>query len=94
MSRIFEFASACEFFHRQAPPSAAFQPVGAPAYSPCLGIEPQTPVALVSPQDAVVMRAMNRIGGVPPVCHLDADGRRPRSRMYEEERGTRPEYVL
>ena len=93
MSQVLDFAVACEFFHREAPPSAAFQPVGAPAYSVCLGMAPQTPVAPVSPQDALVMRAAARIGGVPPVCHLDADGRRPLHLLWQEERGTRPDYA-
>lgn len=93
MSQVLEFAVACEFFHREAPPSAALQPVGAPAYSVCLGMAPQTPVAPVSPQDALVMRAAARIGGVPPVCHLDADGSRPLHLLWQEERGTRPDYA-
>lgn len=93
MSRVIDFAIACEFFHREAPSKAAFQPVGAPAYAACLGLAPQTPVARVSPQDALVMRAMDRIGGVPPVCHLGADGQRPLHMLWQEERGTRPDYA-
>jgi hypothetical protein len=93
MSRVLEFANACEFFHKEAPPAAAFQPVGAPRYSALLGLAPQTPVARVSPQDALVMRAMDRVGGVPPVCHLDADGRRPLHLLWQEGRGTRPDYA-
>jgi len=93
MSRVIDFAIACEFFHREASPRAAFQPVGAPTYSACLGLAPQTPVARVSPQDALVMRAMDRVGGVPPVCHLGADGRRPLHLLWQEERGTRPDHA-
>jgi hypothetical protein len=90
---VWAFANACEFFHKEAPPAAAFQPVGAPRYSACLGLAPQTPVACVSPQDALVMRAMDRVGGVPPVCHLGLDGRRPLHLLWQEGRGTRPDYA-
>lgn len=93
MIDVFSFAAACEFFHREAPASAAFQPVGAPRYSRFLGVNPQTPVARVSPQDALVMRAAARIGGVPPVCHLGPDGSRPLHLLWQEGRGTRPDYA-
>jgi hypothetical protein len=93
MSLTFTFISACEL-HRPAPSTAAFQPVNRPQYSAIFGTAPHTPVARVSPQDAVILRAQNRIGGVPPVCHLDRKGQRPLCRLSEESNGTRPEYTL
>ena len=80
-------------FHKEAPLTACFQPVGTPECSAVFGRYPSTPVAWVSPQDAVVLRAQNRIGGVPPVCHLASDGTRPLHRLYDEVLGTRPEYT-
>lgn len=79
--------------HRDAPATAAFQPVGAPQCSAVFKQFPHTPVAFVSPQDALILRAQNRIGGVAPVCHLSADGSRPHHRLFEEQFGTRPEYT-
>ena len=79
--------------HREAPATAAFQPVDVPKCSAVFGQFPHTPVALVTPQDAVILRAQNRIGGVPPVCHLAADGSRPLHRIHDEPLGTRPEYT-
>lgn len=90
---ILTFISACEL-HRDAPATAAFQPVDRPQCSAIFGTAPHTPVARVTPQDAVILRAQNRIGGVPPVCHLDHNGQRPLSRLSEESNGTRPEYTL
>lgn len=86
------FTSALAF-HREAPSTAAFQPVDVPKCCPIFGQYPHTPVALVTPQDALILRAQNRIGGVPPVCHLAADGTRPLHRLYDEAHGTRPEYT-
>ena len=87
------FISACTL-HRDAPTSAAFQPVDRVQCSTVFGVAPHTPVALVSAQDALILRAQNRIGGVPPVCHLDHRGQRPISRLGDEINGTRPEYTL
>jgi hypothetical protein len=86
------FTSALAF-HKEAPSTAAFQPVDVPKCSAVFGHYPHTPVAWVTPQDAVILRAQNRIGGVPPVCHLAADGSRPLHRLYDEPMGTRPEYT-
>ena len=90
---ITTFISACTL-HRDAPASAAFQPVDRPQCSTVFGIAPHTPVARVTAQDALILRAQNRFGGVPPVCHLDHKGQRPISRLGDEINGTRPEYIL
>lgn len=86
------FTSALAF-HKAAPPTAAFQPVDVPKCSSVFGQYPHTPVARVTPRDAVILLAQNRIGGVPPVCHLAADGTRPLHRLSDEAFGTRPEYT-
>lgn len=84
------FTSSCEL-HRSAPAAAAFQPVSTVKCWTATNIWPYVLVAQVSPQDAEILRASDRIGGVPPVCHLYR-GKRDITRLSEEALGTRPEY--
>lgn len=84
------FISACEL-NRSAPVTASFQPVSAVLCSSIFNVWPHVQVAAVSPCDAEILRATNRIGGVPPVCHLYR-GKRDITRLSEEALGTRPEY--